>query len=140
MAKDPIMDGSGFGAVPQITAGMRFQDYGSYGLRQYGGWLREEFLQDLVGRAGARVYREMSDNSPTIGAILFSIKQAIRKIEWPVEAPNDRPNAKAEVEFVEQLMCAMCYDEETEILAGISSDLQLGYDQAIQKKDLPSAA
>ena len=47
---DPMTDGSGGWAAPDLNYGMRFKDFGSYGLRQFGGWVREEFLDELVGK------------------------------------------------------------------------------------------
>jgi len=75
--------------APELSYGLNFSDYGSYGLRQYAGWIKEEFLRDLIGREGARTYREMMDNSSVIGAMIFTIQQAMRKVTWrcdPVEA------------------------------------------------------
>jgi hypothetical protein len=126
MAADPYADSSGWSAVPQLTSGMSFRDYGSYGLRQYSGWVREEFLPELVGRNGAGVYREMADNNPTIGAILFAIKQAVREIEWRVEAASDKPEAKAEAEFVESLMSDMSHTWDDFVVEALSM-LQYGY-------------
>lgn len=109
MAQDILTDGSGWGAVPQLTSGMSFQDYGSYGLRQYGGWVREEYLGDLVGRNGARTYREMMDGSAVVGGMLFAIMQSMRKVAWRVKPANDSAPAKAEAEFVESLMDDMSH-------------------------------
>lgn len=110
------MDGSGTWPPPTLSYGMNFKDFGSYGLRQYSGWVREEFLGALVGREAARVYREMIDNSATVGSMMFAIIQAMRRVEWRVEAPGDSDKSTAEVKFVESLKDDMCYDPETEIL------------------------
>lgn len=126
MATDPFTDSSGGWPIPELTRGMQFADYGSYGLRQYSGWVREEFLPDLVGRNGARVYREMSDNSPTIGSIIFAIKQAIRKVEWRIEPASDKAEAKAEAEFVESLMEDMTHTWEEFVIESLSM-LAYGY-------------
>ena len=77
---------------------------GSSGLRQYGGWVREEFLPQLRGRQGARTYREMQDNSPTVGAILFAIQQTMRQVTWRVSSYDDTPEAIAGAEFLESCM------------------------------------
>lgn len=126
MAIDPITDGSGWAAVPQITQGMNFSDYGSYGLRQYSGWVREEYLSDLVGREGARAYREMIDGSAIIGGMLFAIKQTMRKVEWRVEPANDTPAAEKEAEFVESLMEDMSHTW-TDFVTEALSMLGYGY-------------
>src|SRR6516162_5847686 len=75
--------------APELSYGLNFSDYGSYGLRQYAGWIKEEFLRDLIGREGARTYREMMDNSSVIGAMIFTIQQAMRKVTWRVESAVD---------------------------------------------------
>lgn len=74
---------------------------GSTGLRQYGGMVFEEFLRKLQGRLGALAFREMRDNSSTIGAIAFTIESLIRQAPWRVEPAGDSPEAKAEAEFVD---------------------------------------
>lgn len=77
---------------------------GSTGLRQYGGFVHEEFLPELQGLKGARVYREMADNDPIIGAILFAITNLIRQTKWNVEAADGTPEAEAMKEFMESVM------------------------------------
>src|SRR5690349_17619893 len=79
--------------APAYIPDMAWHSVGSSGLRQYSGWVREEFLPQLRGREAARTYREMMDNSPTVGAILFAIQQSMRQVSWRVEAPDDRPES-----------------------------------------------
>lgn len=119
------MDGSG-DAPPPATKADSYVDLGSYGLRQYGGWVREEFLKALVGREAARTYREMGDNSPTVGSILFTIIQMMRKVEWRVEPADDSEEAQKEVEFVESIMDDMTHSWE-DFMAEALSMLQYGY-------------
>jgi hypothetical protein len=54
------------------------REIGTTGLRHYGGFVAEEWLRQLSGRRGVRVWREMSDNDPVIGAFLFAIKMLAR--------------------------------------------------------------
>lgn len=126
-AKLPITDGSGWAQVPQLTSGMAFSDYGSYGLRQYSGWVREEYLPSLVGRQGAVAYREMLDGSAVIGGMIFAITQAMRKVEWRVEPANDTAEAEKEAEFVESLMEDMSHTWEDFCVEALS---MLGYGYA----------
>ena len=102
-AIDPVSDSSGGYVVPYLNYGLKFKDYGSYGLRQWGGWVREEILPDLIGRQGARTYREMLYNNATIGAMIFAIQQAMRRVSWHVEPANDSAEAKKEAEFADSL-------------------------------------
>ena len=101
--KNSWTDGSG-NIPPTMNSGLVFQTMGSNGLRQFSGWVREEFLPQLLGRQAARVYREMTDNSPTVGAILFAIQQSMRQCAWRVEPPADTPEAMFYAEFVESCM------------------------------------
>ena len=125
-AADPYTDSSGAWPIPQFDAGMTFRDVGSSGLRQFGGYLREEFLPQLQGRQAARVYREMSDNSAVVGALLFAIIQAMRKVEWRTVAASDKPEAVADQEFAESLRFDMAHTWE-DFIAEALSMLTYGY-------------
>jgi len=77
---------------------------GSTGLRQTGGYIYEEPLRVLRGQNGARVYREMSDNDPIVGAVLFAIQMLVRQVEWKVQAADDTPEGEAAQKFVEGVL------------------------------------
>jgi hypothetical protein len=130
MAVDPSADGSGGYLAPDLNWGMRFSDYGSYGLRQFGGWVREEFLPELTGRNGARVYREMLDNSATVGSMIFAVQQAMRGVRWRVEPANDSPEAEKEAEFVDSLRDDMSHTWDSFITEALS---MLGYGYSIHE-------
>lgn len=74
---------------------------GATGLRQYGGWIDEEFLPRLKGRRGVELYREMADNDAVVGAVLYVIGTLVRQVDWKVEPADESEAAKAEAEFVE---------------------------------------
>lgn len=119
-AKNPYMDGSGGWPIPQMLAGMTWRDVGSSGLRQYGGWVREEFLPQLVGLQAARMYREMADNSSIVGSILFAITQAMRKVEWRTMPASDKPEAQAEADFADSLRLDMSHTWEDFVAEALS--------------------
>ena len=77
---------------------------GSTGLRQFGGFVVEEFLPELAGVKGSRTYREMMDNDATVGAVLFAITSLVRQVDWTVQAVDDTPEAEAAKAFVEEVM------------------------------------
>lgn len=85
--------------------GDAFSEIGTSGLRQYGGYVLEEWLNKLQGRRAAWVWREMLDNDPTVGAVIFAIKWLARGVEWRVEEGN-QPEA---AEFVEECMHDMSH-------------------------------
>lgn len=80
---------------------------GSTGLRQTGGYLYEEVLKELRGQNGARVYRDMSDNDPIVGAVLFAISMLIRQCEWTVQAADDSGESETAKEFVDEVIADM---------------------------------
>ena len=80
---------------------------GTSGLRHSGGYIDEEFHLKLKGSQGAKVYREMSDNSSTIGAIQFIVDTLIRQVEWRAEASEQTPEAQEWSLFLEQCMTDM---------------------------------
>jgi len=67
-----------------------FLEIGSSGLRRSGGTINEEFLPNLQGVKGFKVYREMRDNDPVIGAMLYAIDKVITRLEWKVEGEDER--------------------------------------------------
>jgi hypothetical protein len=103
-----------------MSSGMAFSDIGSGGLRQFSGWVREEYLQQLVGLQGARVYREMADGSPAVGSILFAIQQSIRKVEWRTQPKDDTPAAQEAADFAESLRFDMSHTWEDFIAEALS--------------------
>jgi hypothetical protein len=80
---------------------------GSSGLRQWGGIVDEEFLKELRGTKGAAVYREMSDNDPTVGAIIFAISMLLRQAKWDFKAADDSAEAEDAKSFCEDVFKKM---------------------------------
>jgi hypothetical protein len=81
-----------------------WDEIGTTGLKRSSGWIDEEFLPQLRGKKAVAVYREMSQNDPMIGALLFSIDQLVRNIEWTVK-PAGKSKADTEAaKFVESCM------------------------------------
>lgn len=108
-------------------------ELGSTGLRRSGGTVYEEFLSSLRGIRGARVYREMADNDPTIGSMLFAIEKVITRLEWRVDPYSDNsvdgdvtPEDKEVADFVESCLHDMS-DSWDQTLSQMLSMLIFGY-------------
>jgi hypothetical protein len=82
-------------------------EIGRTGLQRSGGYITDEFLPQLRGRQAIKVYREMSDNSPILGAWIYTVKQLLRQIEWRVEPASSSPEDKENAKFVEECMADM---------------------------------
>ena len=108
-------------------------ELGSTGLRRSGGTVYEEFLSSLRGIRGARVYREMADNDPTIGSMLFAIEKVVTRLEWRIDPYSDNsadgeitPEDKEVAAFVESCLHDMS-DSWDQTLSQMLSMLIFGY-------------
>lgn len=100
--------------------------HGSTGLKQFHGYIVEEFLPRLQGRLGVLTYREMVDNSSTHGAIKFTIESLLRQAEWRIEPSGDTPEHREWAEFVESCLDDMSTTFE-DLLTEILSSLWYGW-------------
>lgn len=99
---------------------------GTPGLRQYGGYITEEFLKELRAERGVRVYREMADNDPIVGAMLFAITTLVRQCEWTVQAATDDEEGDAGKTFVEEVLDDLD-TPWTEVIGEVCSMFVYGY-------------
>jgi hypothetical protein len=109
------------------------QEFGSTGLRRSGGTVYEEFLVNLRGIRGAKTYREMADNDPTIGSMLYAIEKVITRLEWRVDPFSDdsadgdvKPEDKEAAVFIESCLHDMS-DSWDSTLSQILSMLVFGF-------------
>ena len=119
-ARSPVTLGSSFGAQPVMNYGMTFRELATPGLRAFGGYVREDILPQLQGRQAMTVYREMSDNSPIIGGIIYAFNGTMRKVQWRVNPADDTPAAQAEAEWVEGVMHDMSSSWEDVVSEALS--------------------
>jgi hypothetical protein len=108
-------------------------EFGSTGLKHSGGTVYEEFLTNLRGTKGARVYREMSDNDPTVGSILYAIEKVILRLDWRIDPFSDKsadgetnPKDQETAEFINECLNDMS-DSWDATLTQILSMLTYGY-------------
>lgn len=101
-------------------------EFGSSGLRKSGGNVTEEFLPSLRGARGAKVYREMADNDPVVGSVLYAIEKIITRLEWRVDAFDNSDKALEYRDFVQSCLDDMS-DSWDSTTASILSMLVFGY-------------
>lgn len=102
------------------------RELGLTGLERFGGWVYEEFLQELQGQRAVQVYQEMSSNDPVIGAVLHAIEMLIRQVEWRVEPGGRSLEDMAAAHFLETCLEDMEMTWE-ETIAEILSMLVYGW-------------
>lgn len=83
---------------------VNYKQLGNSGLTRYGNYVYEEFLHQLRWPRAAKIYQEMSENDPVIGAILYLAEMQIRNVKWSVEPASDSPADKEAAEFLESVM------------------------------------
>lgn len=103
-----------------------FIELGSTGLRRSAGIIDEEFLPQLRGRKAVAVYREMGDNDPIAGAMLFAITQLLRNVDWQVTPAGKTKDHANAAKFVEQCMEDMSHTWDEFIVECLSA-LQYGW-------------
>ena len=104
-----------------------FKEYGRTGLFRFNtGWIYEEFLNELRGRKGIEVYKEMSENDDVIGAILFATEMLMRQSEWSIQEASPSQIDLDAAEFVRSCMDDM---EETwsDFISEVLSFLTYGW-------------
>jgi hypothetical protein len=80
------------------------KDIGYAGLNISGGLLSEEFHPDLRGRNAIRIYKEMRDNDPIVGAMLFAVSMMMRQARWNVRPFDVSSQAQEQADMVKSCM------------------------------------
>lgn len=101
-------------------------ELGTSGLRRASGAITEEILPALHGTKGARVYRDMADNDPVIGAMLYSIQKIITRLEWRVDPGEDTPAGQTLAEFIDECLNDMSESWDV-VLSQVLSMLTFGW-------------
>jgi len=97
-----------------------YYELGQTGLKQSGGIIDAEWLNQLKGIRGVRAYTEMRDNDAVVGAILYAIESLIRQVEWTVRPADDSDAALDAARFLEECVEDMSNDWESFISETLS--------------------
>jgi hypothetical protein len=84
----------GIGMPVAPASSSKFSELGAPGTYMAAGMVQDEFLPALMGDKAMRVYREMADNDPVVGAVIYAIKMLVRQVEWGVEPYEDEALAR----------------------------------------------
>lgn len=90
--------------VEKARPKFEFTEIGNTGLNWSGGIINEEFLKSIDGGKGIKIYKEMRDNDPIIGAVMMAIMNLVRQAEWNIEPFDDSQKAQDEAQFVRECM------------------------------------
>jgi hypothetical protein len=114
--------GTDLAALKEIQSTSPFMELGATGLKRSGGYLDEEFLPQLRGRKAVQVYKEMSENDPLVGALIFTVDRLLRNVEWRVEPAGKSKEDKDAAKLVETCMDDMSHtwgDFISEVLSSL---------------------
>lgn len=76
-----------------------YEALGTDGYRRTGGFLIEDFVPELRGLRGRRTYREMADNDPTVGALLFAVRTMLGSVGWTMTPRDEGDDARRAADF-----------------------------------------
>lgn len=112
-----------------------FDELGVSGLVQYSGRVDEEFLKELAGQKAIRTYRQMAENDPVVGSILFAVDMLMRQVDWRLDPADETEAAQREADFVESCLDDMALPW-VEALSSILSMLVFGwsYHEVVYKR------
>jgi hypothetical protein len=106
-------------------------ELGTTGLRRVGGFIIDDQLSALRGTNAVNAWREMSDNDPIVGALLFAIEKLLLHVEWRVDPYTDQDgNSTPADEDVAQFVESCRHDLNESwgaLLQGILTMLPFGF-------------
>jgi len=89
---------------------LRLLEIGKTGINFNYGYVHEDFLTELHGSRGVKIFREMSDNDTIVGSCLFAIKQILREARWEVRPGDaDVAECKKDAEFLKKNILFMTH-------------------------------
>lgn len=78
-----------------------FGEIGQTGLERQAGEIYANPLKELRGRKGRKLFQEMAEIDPVVGALLFTIDMLMRQVPWNVEPGEDTAEGEADSQFVD---------------------------------------
>lgn len=104
ISRDSLEDGEVERLLEESHGASILSELGTSGLNRSAGYVDEEFLPQLRGRKAVQVFKEMSENDPTVGAVLFTIDRLLRNVEWRVEPGGKTREHTKQAKHVEECM------------------------------------
>jgi hypothetical protein len=96
-------------ALEELKNASPFMELGTTGLKRAGGYIDEQFLPQLRGRKAVQIFKEMSENDPLIGSLIFTVDRLIRNVEWRVEPAGKSKEDADAAKLVETCMDDMSH-------------------------------
>jgi hypothetical protein len=94
-------------AESSATSVGQLGEIGQTGLNRWGQSVYEEFLPILLWPRAARIYKEMANNDPVIGAVLLCVRELIAGVSWKVVAASPARGDQQAAQFLTECMTDM---------------------------------
>jgi hypothetical protein len=117
--------------IPAASPPVPTMELGVAGAKISGGFVYDEFLPQLVGERGRRVFREMRDNDATVGAVLFAIEMVLRKVDWRIQENSETkgtPESEDAAKFVDGVLFKDMENTWDEFLSDVLTMLVYGWE------------
>jgi hypothetical protein len=79
---------------------MAKREQGTTGLIEFNGIIQEDFLREMRGKEAYKRFREMTLNSPIVGAMLYYHEMAVRRVSWNFANRADKETQDERVDFL----------------------------------------
>lgn len=83
---------------------IQFMGRGSSGIRNFSGYISEEYLHELHGHVAADTYDKMRRSDSKIKKVLKAVKDPIKAANWEIHAADDDANSILHKEFIEHAL------------------------------------
>lgn len=122
-----LLSTPGINGAAVSSASLPFVELGTTGLKRASGYIYEEFLRELSGIRAVRVYQQMRENDPTIGAVLFALEMLIRRAAWSIQPADSSPQADESAALVRGMLFDDLSQSWPMLLSEILSFLPYGW-------------
>ena len=100
---------------------------GDSGLRRFGGYVHEEFLQALSGTKANKIYKQMAWNDAICGSIITAFSTLIRQVRWYVKPASDAAIAVDLGKFVEEVLFQDMDNAWTDFMTEVATMFAFGF-------------
>lgn len=117
--------------ISKESTNVIFSEIGVSGLERYSGIIGEEWLNELGDLYKSnKIYKEMRDNEPLLGAILFAAEMYVRRVKWYVKEGGISDKAMKKADFLESCMQDFTDQNWNDIISEALSFLPFGWSVA----------
>jgi len=94
---------------PEVKEGpkeiiVKYDDLGGTGVKNYGGYLEEDYLSKMKGTERADIFDQMRRGDSNVKMLLSAVKNPIKSANWDVTPGDDSDQAFEDAEFIKHVL------------------------------------